>query len=153
MRFFVFFCGAVIAWSGCTTSPHIGAGDAVGPYPEYATFVRIEGPKEKNPSGILVVSNVYPTPEFPADFRRTGVGGTVDLAFIVKRDGSVASVVVERSTGREFEASATKAVKLWRFQLREVAERPVPDEIPMTVTVVFEAHLKKEPNSEGSAAP
>jgi TonB family protein len=124
-------------------SPRIGASDVVGAMPEYVTSVRIEGPKEKSPSGILVVPNVYPTPEYPPDFRRAGVGGQVDLSFIVKRDGCVASITVERSTGRKFDASAAKAVSQWKFEPREVAGRPIPNVTPMTVTGVFAAFLQK----------
>jgi periplasmic protein TonB len=54
-------------------------------------------------------------PRYPQDLQRAGISGSVDLVFIVDRDGSVKDIQVEHSDHRALERPAIEAVRTWRF--------------------------------------
>jgi protein TonB len=57
-----------------------------------------------------------PLPRYPAAARRAGEEGTVTLRVLVARDGTVARVEVEQSSGSpHLDAAARETVKAWRF--------------------------------------
>ena len=53
---------------------------------------------------------------YPADLKRKGVEGFVDVGFIVDSNGVVQNVRVISSSQREFETAATQAVAKWKFK-------------------------------------
>jgi len=56
-------------------------------------------------------------PVYPATAERTGRGGSVDLEFTVRADGSVADVIVtDAQPRRVFESAAVAAVRQWRYE-------------------------------------
>ena len=74
-------------------------------------------------------------PKFPFEMRRAGIAGEVVVAFTVKTDGSVGDAGVARSSQREFEAAAVKAVSEWRFKPAQFGG--VPIEVRMQTPIVF----------------
>jgi protein TonB len=55
-------------------------------------------------------------PQYPAEARRDGVNGFVEVEFTVDAAGKVASVsVVNAKPARTFESAAVRAVKQWEF--------------------------------------
>jgi len=77
-----------------------------------------------------------PSPRYPANARRAGTQGTVTLRVQVTREGLVARVDVEKSSGSpHLDAAALEAVKAWRFvPARQGAE---PLESWVLVPIVF----------------
>lgn len=55
-------------------------------------------------------------PQYPADMRKAGIGGTVVVSFIVDAQGQVQDVFPVKSTRPEFEAAAVEALKLWQYE-------------------------------------
>ena len=55
-------------------------------------------------------------PNYPVDLRKRNVEGTVQVVFLVDRDGKVANPKVERSTNPAFERPALEAVRQWKFE-------------------------------------
>ncbi len=74
-------------------------------------------------------------PVYPYALRREGVEGSVEVAFVVGPDGMVRSAHAVRSTHREFEEAALRAVLKWKFEPGRSNGRPVP--FRMTVPLHF----------------
>lgn len=56
-------------------------------------------------------------PRYPTQARRQGIGGTVELGFVILADGSVAEVTVLRATPPgTFDREAVEAMQRWRFE-------------------------------------
>lgn len=55
-------------------------------------------------------------PLYPFEMRRAGITGTVTVEFIVQKNGAVRDAFAVKSTQREFEAEAVKAVSKWKFK-------------------------------------
>jgi len=71
-------------------------------------------------------ARVQPSPEYPAAMRAAGVEGEVVVEFAVDATGQVTAAQVVRSTQREFEEPALRAVRKWRFEPGRKDGRPVP---------------------------
>jgi len=77
-----------------------------------------------------------PSPRYPASARRAGTQGTVTLRVQVTREGLVARVDVEKSSGSpHLDAAALEAVKAWRFVPARQGAEPV--ESWVLVPIVF----------------
>lgn len=74
-------------------------------------------------------------PEYPHEMKRLGVEGEVEVAFVVAADGSVREAQVTRSSGREFEAAAVRAVLRWKFEPGRYRGRAVS--FRMSVPLIF----------------
>ncbi len=74
-------------------------------------------------------------PKYPFEMRRAGITGEVVVGFKIKEDGTVANLKVERSSQREFEASAMACVAEWRFKPATLAGKPIA--VVMAVPIVF----------------
>ncbi len=61
-------------------------------------------------------ATVQGRPLYPFEMRRAGITGTVTVEFIVQKNGVVRDAFALKSTQREFEAEAVKAVMKWRFK-------------------------------------
>jgi protein TonB len=61
-------------------------------------------------------ATVQGRPLYPFEMRRAGITGTVTVEFIVQKNGVVRDAFPLKSTQREFEAEAVKAVMKWRFK-------------------------------------
>lgn len=57
-----------------------------------------------------------PSPTYPPELKRAGISGRVVLQFVVRDDGTVSNVKVERSDNPAFEEPAIRAVRKWRFE-------------------------------------
>jgi protein TonB len=55
-------------------------------------------------------------PNYPVELRKRNVEGTVQVVFLVDRDGKVANPKIERSTNPAFERPALEAVRQWKFE-------------------------------------
>ena len=62
------------------------------------------------------VPTVQGKPLYPFEMRRAGITGTVNVEFIVDKQGNVRDAVAISSTQHEFEAEAVKAVSRWKFK-------------------------------------
>ena len=58
-------------------------------------------------------------PVYPPELKRNRVQGTVNVVFIVDENGSVKRPSIEKSTNREFNENALKAVRQWKFEAGE----------------------------------
>jgi protein TonB len=66
-------------------------------------------------------------PSFPADARRAGISGWVQLEVVVNADGSVRSArVTDAKPKGLFDAAAVQAVLRWKFKPKVVDGQPVP---------------------------
>lgn len=55
-------------------------------------------------------------PRFPSDLSRDGIGGQVEIAFIVNEKGMPEEVQVATATNASYGEAAIVAVKQWRFK-------------------------------------
>lgn len=55
-------------------------------------------------------------PEVPREFARGGNSGLVTINFLVDEKGAVNEATVVKSTHRELEEPAIKAIKKWKFK-------------------------------------
>jgi len=74
-------------------------------------------------------------PVYPFEMRRAGITGTVTVQFIVQKNGTVRDAFALKSTQREFEAEAVKAVSKWKFKPGQRGGAPV--DTRMNVDIVF----------------
>jgi protein TonB len=74
-------------------------------------------------------------PDYPFDMKRQGIAGEVLVEFIVVEDGSVRDARAVRSSQREFEDAAVRAVSKWTFRPGQKDGRNVPTR--MQVPIVF----------------
>ena len=59
----------------------------------------------------------YVAPKYPRSARRRNMTGSVDVSFLVQKNGTVTDLVVMDSTaGSTFDAAALEAVAQWRFE-------------------------------------
>jgi protein TonB len=75
-------------------------------------------------------------PEIPPDFARQGSSGLVTVNFLVDEKGQVQDASVEKSSHRELESSALKAVSKWRFKPARKEGTPVA--IRVSIPIKFE---------------
>ena len=64
-------------------------------------------------------------PVYPADLRRSGIEGTVVVMFVVRSDGTVSNIEIEKATHREFGESVKRSVRKWYFEPGEKDGRAV----------------------------
>lgn len=55
-------------------------------------------------------------PVYPYEMKQSGVSGSVEVLFVSGSDGRVKRVSIKSSTHREFEDSAVRAIREWRFE-------------------------------------
>ena len=55
-------------------------------------------------------------PVYPPELKRNRVQGTVNVVFIVDENGNVKRPSIEKSSNREFNENALKAVRQWKFE-------------------------------------
>jgi protein TonB len=55
-------------------------------------------------------------PNYPAELRKRNLEGSVQVVFLVDRDGKVISPKVEKSTNPSFDRPAIEAVRQWKFE-------------------------------------
>ncbi len=69
--------------------------------------------------GGIIPEHTNRAPEYPAVARSAGLVGSVELALLVRGDGSVdpAGTAVTTSAGSALDAAALAAVRTWRFTL------------------------------------
>jgi protein TonB len=61
-------------------------------------------------------ARVQVRPTYPLEMSRAGINGEVLVGFIVDAEGNVQNPYVIRSTHREFEAEALRAISRWKFK-------------------------------------
>jgi len=79
-----------------------------------------------------------PEPVYPEELRRIGIGGSVLLRVVIRPDGFVERVTVERSSGYPaLDQSSVTAVQQWRFEPARRGGVPVHFEVrvPITFTI------------------
>lgn len=57
-----------------------------------------------------------PQPLYPPALKRSGIEGTVQVMFVVRSNGTVSNIEIERATQPEFAESVVKSVRKWRFE-------------------------------------
>jgi TonB family protein len=75
------------------------------------------------------------SPQYPSELRREGIDGTVDVTFIVGKEGRVIAASSMNATHPEFAKEAERAVRRWRFEPGKRYGSPV--QFRMTVPMVF----------------
>ncbi len=79
---------------------------------------------------VTVVKKVVP--KYPTFAEKQEIEGSVELAFVILKDGSVDAIEVVNSTSPElFDASAVEAISQWQFEKSDTDEN-------VGVTVNFE---------------
>jgi protein TonB len=81
-------------------------------------------------------------PEYPFEMKRNGVAGDVLVEFIVDANGAVRDAHAVRSSQREFEASAVRAVSKWTFRPGQKGGRNVATR--MQVPIIFSLNEGRE---------
>jgi TonB family protein len=89
------------------------------------------------PPKILVATD----PNYSDEARKKGIEGSVQVAFILGKDGEPHDVIVKRSLGHGLDGEAVNAVKKWRFQPATRDGKPV--ETKMQVEVSFRLYNKR----------
>jgi protein TonB len=74
-----------------------------------------------------------PRPAYPAELRKAGLSGEVQVEFIVDAQGAVREAIAVNSTWREFESAAIEAVSKWRFVPGQKDGRPVGARLRMPI--------------------
>lgn len=75
-----------------------------------------------------------PAPAYPHAARQEGIGGSVEVEFVVNAAGDVVGVRVLNSTDRRFEEPTVRAVSKWRFEPGRKDGRTVPFRMRQTIT-------------------
>lgn len=65
------------------------------------------------------IAIVQIAPVYPPELKRNRVQGTVNVVFIVDELGNVKRPTIEKSSNREFNENALKAVRQWKFEAGE----------------------------------
>jgi protein TonB len=77
------------------------------------------------------------TPRYPESARTAGIEGTSVLRFVVRPDGLVGTINVERSAGHpDLDRSAVEAVRTWRFEPARRGKEAVA--VWVTIPIKFE---------------
>lgn len=105
--------------------------------PSNRDFANFNGMKVFDPSMLdqQPVPKLQARPQYPFEMRRAGIAGEVTVDFIVDPSGNVQNAYALKSSQREFEAEAVKAVSKWKFKAGRKAGRDVP--VHMQVPIVF----------------
>ncbi|MBI4626609.1 MAG: TonB family protein [Verrucomicrobia bacterium] len=74
-----------------------------------------------------------PRPAYPAELRKAGLSGEVQVEFIVDAQGAVREARAVNSTWREFESAAIEAVSKWKFLPGQKDGRPVGARLRMPI--------------------
>lgn len=85
-------------------------------------------------------------PEYPEELRAAGIGGSVVIRTVVRRNGTVGGVSVLSSSNSKFNRSAVAAIKQRKYE--PALENGWPVEVELTATVAFGLPL-----ASASAAP
>jgi protein TonB len=76
-------------------------------------------------------------PVYPPELKRNRVQGTVNVVFIVDELGNVKRPSIEKSSNREFNENALKAVRQWKFEPGEKDNKKVKTRVrlPLAFTL------------------
>jgi periplasmic protein TonB len=76
-------------------------------------------------------------PVYPPELKRNRVQGTVNVVFIVDELGNVKRPSIEKSSNREFNENALKAVRQWKFEPGEKDNKKVKTRVrlPLSFTL------------------
>jgi TonB family protein len=92
-------------------------------------------------------------PHYPEAARKAGLGAVVGLELTVGSDGSVKSVRVVRSGGREFDDEALEAARKLRFRPATRDGQPIESTVMFDQQFVVRPHLTATVSAEPGAAP
>lgn len=95
---------------------------------------RAEATETSRPAGGKLLERIEP--EYPVRARQRGIDGSVEVEFLVTRDGSVSDVRVldETPRGLSFGESAREAIADWRFEPFRENDRPIDHRVRLEVT-------------------
>jgi protein TonB len=98
------------------------------------------GPRHTGPIGVAGLDKTPETrlqvpPRYPHDMRRQGREGSVNVEFVVNRQGRVISATADARAPREFARAAEDAVRRWKFEPGRRNGQLVS--FRMTVPIVF----------------
>lgn len=108
-------------------------GTVPAPPPHAAAEAPAGGGEEPPIAGGDILERV--SPEYPTRARRRQANGSVQVAFTVRRDGSVADIEILKENPRNlsFGRAARDAIAQWRFEPFRRGENPVDRRIQMEV--------------------
>lgn len=108
-----------------------GAAIASGTKPFFRPLIEQPMPKSFEEPKVLKRTE----PDYPAEARAAGVGGTVVLETQIREDGSLGDIRVVRPLGYGLDEAAIAAVKQWKFKPGKKDGKPVS--VIYAVTVNF----------------
>jgi TonB family protein len=100
--------------------------------------VSVEVPPDPHLTGVPPKVLTQVSPEYPRELVNSRNRGSVEIAFIVDREGNVREPLVLKSTHPLLESPAVQAVMKWKFQPATVDGRPVNTR--MVAPMIFEFH-------------
>jgi periplasmic protein TonB len=89
-----------------------GTGTAGGPSDELSDVASLAD-LDQRPRPIFQAA-----PSYPSELRKRNLEGSVQVVFLVDRDGKVVGPKVEKSTNPSFDRPAIEAVRQWKFEPR-----------------------------------
>jgi protein TonB len=95
---------------------------------------RAKAAEAARPAGGKLLERIEP--EYPVRARQRGIDGSVEVEFLVTRNGSVSDVRVldETPRGLSFGESAREAIADWRFEPFRENDRPIDHRVRLEVT-------------------
>jgi TonB family protein len=141
---FIAFCVLV---GGCA---HAGGKSVAtcGPSspPKYVAVISVTEVTEPPDARVHAMLLPFASSAYPPEMALAGIDGMVRLRFEVDPNGTVSSIVVERSSMREFSTAAVRVAKDWRFRLFYDPGYSPREKLSMTAVVRFDTSLVGEPN-------
>ncbi|MGA7158376.1 MAG: M56 family metallopeptidase [Acidobacteriaceae bacterium] len=91
-------------------------------------------------------------PVYPASAKKAKLNGTVVLAAVIGKDGTIKSLHVFSSTSPIFDSAALKAVRRWTYKPYLLNGKPVEVDTHITVNFALNPEPKPEPSPDPSSA-
>jgi protein TonB len=103
--------GSFAAGGGLSSGGRIGGTGKVGGLSDDLGDIASLADLDQRPRPIFQAA-----PNYPSDLRKRNLEGSVQVVFLVDRDGKVIGPKVEKSTNPSFDRPAIEAVRQWKFE-------------------------------------
>jgi protein TonB len=103
--------GAFGTGGGLSSGGRIGGTGTVGGLADDIGDIASLADLDQRPRAIFQAA-----PSYPVELRKRNLEGSVQVVFLVDRDGKVISPKVEKSTNPSFDRPAIEAVRQWKFE-------------------------------------
>jgi len=96
---------------GLSSGGRIGGTGTAGGLSDALSDIASLGDLDQRPRAIFQAA-----PNYPSELRKRNLQGSVQVVFLVDRDGKVVSPKIEKSTNPSFDRPAIEAVRQWKFE-------------------------------------